>query len=239
MLRAADKDGAVAEALLPLLQVCFKTGTFTAVCVPLAKSKDREAPATDYRMIALLSIIGKIYENLIEKRIATMVEQQRNVPGDVGEDDIKPLAEEQNGFRHDKRSCNDAAWLLSGVIRANGRRKKKTYVAYLDIKKAYPKTNHAILLNAVWNQGIRGPLYATIESHLRDRKHKILVNGVHTESYDVSVGLAEGSLLSPVLFSIFINSIVTEINTVGEGVVLGTDSGKFQIRFFCTQMTLP
>ena len=28
MLRAADKDGAVAEALLPLLQACFKTGIF-------------------------------------------------------------------------------------------------------------------------------------------------------------------------------------------------------------------
>jgi len=183
-------------------------------------------------MIALLSLIGKIYENLIEKRIARVVEQQRNVPVGMDGDDIIPLAEEQHGFRHDSRSCNDAAWLLSGVIRANGRRKKKTYVAYLDIKKAYPKTNHAVLFRAVWNQGIRGPLYATIESHLRGRKHKILVNGIYTESYDVSVGLAEGSLLSPVLFSIFVNSIVNEINSVGNGVVLESKSDKFQIRCF-------
>ena len=237
VLRAADGEGEVTKALWPIFQNCFKFGIFpaawkTAVCVPLAKTEDKEAAPTEYRMIALLSLIGKVYEALIEERIATMLEQQRNLtdPSEVGSD-FTPLAEEQYGFRHDKRSTTDAAWLLSGIIRANGRRKKKTYVAFLDIKKAYPRTNHAVLLKACWDQGIRGAMYATIESHLSNRRHMILVNGEYSESYGVSVGLAEGSILSPVLFSIYINSIVARLNEAGEGVKLMNDEGgEFNLR---------
>ena len=167
-------------------------------------------------------------------RIGRYLEQLlRNVPSEeLAREGVEDISNMQYGFRHDceGRSTCDAKFNLTQTIRANARRKRRTYACFLDIKKAYPRTNHAILLKKCWDQGLRGPIYATIDSHLTDRKHVVqLGDGAELQEeqfYPVERGLAEGSLISPVLFTIYINSIVSKIRAAGRGVVLRNKAGK-------------
>ena len=239
MLRAADESGALTRLLTPLYQACWRNGCFvkiwkSAMCVPLRKVDDKEAGPDEYRLIALLNLIGKIYESVIEVRIGRFLEQLRNVPEvELKREGVEDISNMQYGFRHDPegRSTCDAKWNLANVIRAHARRRKKTYACFLDIKKAYPRTNHAVLLKACHKQGVRGHLYSTIDSHLTDRRH-IIQLGHSTEDlkeehfYPIERGLAEGSLLSPVLFTIYINSIVSRIRAAGRGVTLTNSKGE-------------
>ena len=46
-----------------------------------------------------------------------------------------------------------------------------------------------------------------IEAWLRDRKQRVIVNGVHSDWADVISSVIQGSVLGPILFTIYINSI--------------------------------
>jgi hypothetical protein len=55
-----------------------------------------------------------------------------------------------------------------------------------------------------------------------------------TEWFNVNSGLKQGCVLSPVLFNIFINSLVTDIKALD----IGIDIGGEKLVFFCMQMIL-
>src|SRR3954447_6023833 len=49
----------------------------------------------------------------------------------------------------------------------------------------------------------------------------VLVGEDQTEWFDLSTGVRQGCVMSPILFSLFINGLAREINDVGEGVEIG------------------
>ena len=71
--------------------------------------------------MTLLSVVGKTFSSILNKRLMEWVEENQ------------VLAEEQGGFRT-KRGCIEQIFVLKEVIRM--RRGKKTYCCFIDIKKA-------------------------------------------------------------------------------------------------------
>ena len=53
------------------------------------------------------------------------------------------------GFRRG-RSCQHQSWVLSELIKSNARCGKKTYVAFLDVRKAYPMCRRAAMLERLY-----------------------------------------------------------------------------------------
>ena len=100
------------------------------IIFPLHKAGDTRLP-DNYRGITLLSVVGKVYTMVLNKRVMQWCEE-RNV-----------LVDEQAGFRVG-RSTVDQVFVLSELIRARRRKGQKTYCAFLDIKKAY---------DTVWRDG--------------------------------------------------------------------------------------
>jgi len=92
--------------------------------VPLFKEGDKEL-ASNYRGITLLSIVGKLFATIIEKRLSRWCEDKRI------------FEQEQAGFRAGRSTVNHI-FTLAEIIRRKKRMNKPTYACFLDIKKAIP-----------------------------------------------------------------------------------------------------
>ena len=109
----------------------------------MAKTTKHGAPYwKNYRLISLLSVVGKLYESVLANRLSCLLDG-RDRRGD------HLLSQFQGGFRRG-RSCQHQSWVLSELIKSNARRGKKTYVAFLDVRKAYPTCRRAAMLRISW-----------------------------------------------------------------------------------------
>ena len=94
--------------------------------------KDGEKKDTNnYRGITLLSIVGKVYAQVINHRLMRYSEEN-NI-----------LVEEQGGFRPG-RGCPDQIFSLVEILR-NRKKTKHTYCCFIDVKKAFDRVFSRIM----------------------------------------------------------------------------------------------
>jgi len=70
--------------------------------------------------------------------------------------------------------------------------------------------------------GIHGPFLNLVKALYSKVSSCVKVNGELSEWFDINCGVKQGCVLSPTLFSMFINDLVGDINNLGKGVQCGT-----------------
>ena len=92
-------------------------------------------------------------------------------------------------------------------------RKLRCAALFLDIKKAFDRVDHGILLARLYHVGVRGTAWRWIHAFLTKRRMRCVDSQQESGWQEVQHGVPQGCVLSPLLFLVFINNVVKAIST--------------------------
>ena len=206
------KHVGIRDLLLNFINYCFTKNVIPSIWrksvitpIPKSASKDPCVPL-NYRGISLLSCMYKVYTACLNSRLSSYCEANNY------------LVDEQNGFRP-KRSCQDHVYALSSIIRNRKSRGHDTYCAFVDFQKAFDWVSRDLLLYKLVNTfNIHGRLFNNLSNIYSSSSAQIRLNGKLTPSFDVISGVKQGDIISPVLFSMYLNDLATGIKELNCGI---------------------
>ena len=179
--------------------------------IPLHKGGDK-CDITNYREITLGSHVGKLFCSVLNARLSEVMEQSI-------------LKEAQGGFRKNRRTT-DKIFVVNGIGKLRRSQGKKTWMAFLDFKKAFPSVWREGLWGKMRGYGIEGKFLRLFERLYSDVGARVRVGKVFSERFMIKEGLRQGCILSPTLFSLFLMDLAVELERKGLGVrVNGTWMG--------------
>ena len=129
------------------------------------------------------------------------------------------LSEQQCGFRKN-HSMLDHLVHFEMFIKNAFVKKTHLLTIFFDLEKAYDTTWKYSTLADLWDLSFRGHLPRFIQSFLSEHSFRVRVGSTLSELHEQEMGVPQGSILSPALFSIKINNIVNAI-------LKGTDCSLF------------
>jgi hypothetical protein len=106
--------------------------------------------------------------------------------------------------------------LYAIVQKCLNKKEQKLYVAFVDFRKAFDSIRHDKLLEAMQKEGIKGKFFASIQSMYNSLLSCIRVNNEYSDFFDCPVGVRQGCVLSPTLFSLFINQLANHVAEKGK-----------------------
>ena len=127
------------------------------------------------------------------------------------------LCDEQNGFRAG-RNCIDHLGTLTNLAEHKIKSKKSLFVAFIDFSKAYDRINRHLLWSKLQLQGLNGHMLNILKAIYNDVCCCVRINGTNTDWFQVTYGLKQGCLLSPLLFNMYVNDLVHDLKSVVESI---------------------
>ncbi len=162
--------------------------------IPVFKGKGDPHHVSNYRPISLLSVPSKIIERIVHNRVLKYLISN------------SLLSSKQFGFRPGS-STQEALLTTTNDWSRNLDKGISTAAVFFDLSKAFDKVPHCQLISSLHKIGIAGPLLMWFKSYLTDRSQKVVVDGQCSVTLPVSSGVPQGSILGPLLFSIYLNPL--------------------------------
>lgn len=194
-----------------LFCACLKFGMIptpwkTARIVPIPKVAGT-SKISEHRPISLTEVPRKIFEKVVMKQLLEVVE---------------PLDVSQGGFRA-RRSVLDQVMSLNEILIQRNRIATPPIVVFLDIKAAYDSVDRRILWRKLADKGASAVLLTVLQALFDQCCSTVAVLGQDSGLLTHEAGLLQGSIISPVLYSLFVNDLAPKIRQVSSVSFDGSD----------------
>jgi len=185
------------KTLLNFFNKCWRLGCtpsdwFLDVISPIPKPKKDHTFPANYRPIAVSCIVGRLFQKMIAKRLQYFTIK------------LKIFKPNQSGFQMN-RSCIDAIIPLYQSILHSQDIKSATQLLQTDFSKAYDTVWHKGLIYKLYNMGIQGKILKWLNFFISNRYTTVKYNKIRSDKYKQTVGLPQGSSLSPILYILYTN----------------------------------
>jgi len=156
----------------------------------------------DFRPISLAPCLLKVLERLVKKKLEKFIELDYLIP------------DSQWGFRKG-RSCEDCLAILNLNIYNSFIKGELLGAIFLDIKSAYDNVSPTILFKfiEIWINSLKIPwgYKRFLRELLSDRSIEIYESGIFQGTRVIYKGLPQGSVLSPLLFNLYVKDILLKV----------------------------
>ena len=177
----------------------FPTLWKIAQIVILPKPNKNPYLTASYKPISLLPAFSKLLEKIICNRLKPTIEKEKLIPG------------HQFGFRNKHATIEQMRRLVNEILQALETKQYCT-AFFMDIEKAFDKVNHEKLLQTIKKQ-FPEQIYKLRKSYLNNRTFVVKINDAYSEIKDIKVGVPQGSVLGPILYTLYMAGIPTTVNS--------------------------
>ena len=145
--------------------------------------------------ITLLNTLGKLVEKVIAERLQFIVTSNNFIhPSQLGSLKFK--------------STNDAGIALTHIICSGWTKERTTSTLAFDISQFFPSLNHRLLVLILEKVGLDTKVTNFFANYLIQRSTKYLWNNLSSPSFKVNVGVGQGSVLSPILSTLYLSLLI-------------------------------
>nr|CAH7724573.1 unnamed protein product [Callosobruchus chinensis] len=190
----------LAPILTRLFCMSYSSGVFPkdwkSACIQSVPKKGSKDDPSNYRPVALLSVISKVVEKCVNQVLMKFVELNQLINN------------RQHGFRH-QRSTGDLLAYVTHVWNKFIHSFGEAHVVALYISKAFGQLWHASLLNKLPSYGLPVKLCDWSADFLSGGKITVVVDGFSSSFHNIKAGVPQTSVLAPILFLLHINDLLS------------------------------
>ena len=200
--------------------------TWTEAKVILLHKKDSLDNPENFRMIALSSVFGKIFHQIIVSRLEKYLTKNEFVDTTT-----------QKGFMKGVSGCVDHNVIVHEVIKHAKANKKTAHFTWFDLQDAFGSVPHTLIDHILERYFLPSEISVYIKNLYSVISGKVVTKHWSTDSFRFRKGIFQGDPLSPLIFTMCINPLL-EYLKANEKFGYTLNESKYVTTFFADDFCL-